>query len=437
MKHRLFLFILVFVLILVNALLTKTMDANPFGPDAAFLGIVPWWELQIPLGLSLFAAASFMAALGIGAIFWLALLPLCGARRIPESGLLNLARCSAWCAWPLGACCITSLAAFCFPWLQRPDVFASLDGRSFLMLQMGVGLILMLMLPALLERRSAGPSLRLAAVFLIAALALSCGLLWWWGQALPFLVIAMAGSLALILLLPQPDGTRSRLAALLALSTALCVYVIGFGSMMPGYAPLEAAPAFGQHQNAVGAGILIALIPLLLTRNKQTIALTVLLAAVFIGFFMLLPTADADLAPMSEQSAAIRFCAGIAAGLTIALSLSPTLRNSLIGLRVCALLTLASGIVYTWVTLYTPIAAAAGMDEGGHRIGVGCYLCALLLMLALGLTYRLLRVPRASGDDSGDDGRSKGHRGSNAAGGKGGADADEGEAGRSDEGKER
>lgn len=414
MKHRLFLFILVFVLILINAMLTKAMDANPFGPDAAFLGIIPWWELQIPLGLSLFAASSFMAALGIGAIFWLALLPTCGARWTPQHSLLNLARCSAWCAWPLGACCITSLALFCFPWLQRQDIFASLDGRSFLMLQMGVGLILMLLLPSLLERRTASNTLRLASVFLIAALALSCGLLWWWGQALPFLVIAMAGSLALILLLPQPAATRSRLAALLALSTALCVYVIGFGSMMPGYAPLDAAPAFGQHQNAVGAGILIALIPLLLTRNKQTIALTVLLAVVFIGFFMLLPTADTDPAFMSEQSAAIRFCAGIAAGLTIALSLSPALRNSLIGLRVCALLTLASGIVYTWVTLYAPIAAAAGLDEDGQSIGVGCYLFALLLMLALGLVYRLLRVPHTScsnsdsdeenGNDSGNDG---------------------------------
>lgn len=429
MKRRLFLFILVFILILINAMLTKAMDTNPFGPDAAFLGIIPWWELQIPLGLSLFAAASFMAALGIGALFWLSLLPTCGARWTPQSGLLNLARCSAWCAWPIGACCITSLAAFCFPWLQQREIFASLDGRSFLMLQMGVGLILMLLLPALLERRSTGHTLRLAAAFLIAALALSCGLLWWWGQALPFLVIAMAESLALMILMPQPAATRSRLAALLALSTALCVYVIGFGSMMPGYAPLDAAPAFEQHQNAVGAGILIALIPLLLTRNKQTIALTILLAVVFTGFFLLLPTADANVSPMSEQSAAIRFCAGMAAGLTIALSLSPALRNSRIGLRVCALLTLASGIVYTWVTLYTPIAAAAGIDEGGQRIGVGCYLSALILMLALGLTYRLLRVPLTPRDNSETD---NGNKGKNAGGDNDAANTDESKSARCD-----
>ena len=177
--------------------------------------------------------------------------------------------------------------------------------------------------------------------------------------------------------------------------------MIGFGNMMTGYAPLDSAPAFAQHRNAIGAGILIALIPLMLTRNPRTIGLTVLLAAVFCTFFILLPSADTEAAPLSEGGAGIRLCAGIAAGLTLALSLSRALRASAIGVKVCALLALADAALYTWLTLYGPVELLAGMDVSGMRLSLICFGIGLLLQIGLGLAFlkmMLAPVPREEGE---------------------------------------
>lgn len=399
MKRRLFLLLLVFILILVNALLTKLMDTSILS-NAELMGLVPIWQLQIPLVLGLFGAASLAAALGIGALFWAALLPVCGAGWAPQRTLLPISRGSAWCAWPMIACCCTALAAFVFPWMQQTDLLGSADGRVLFMAHAGVGLIIVLAVRILLLRHP-GTEMRLLAVFLCAALALSCGLIWWWGQALPFLAMALAGSLALALLVPQSPAVRSRLALLLAVSLAICVYVIGFGNMMTGYAPLDSAPAFAQHRNAIGAGILIALIPLMLTRNPRTIGLTVLLAAVFCTFFILLPSADTEVAPLSEGGAGIRLCAGIAAGLTLALSLSRALRESAIGVKVCALLALADAALYTWLALYGPVELLAGMDVSGMKLSLICFGIGLLLQIGLSLAFlkmMLAPVPREEGE---------------------------------------
>lgn len=392
MKRRLFLLLLVFVLILVNALLTKLMDTSILS-NAELMGLVPVWQLQIPLVLGLFGAASLAAALGIGALFWAALLPTCGAGWTPQRTLLQTSHGSAWCAWPLIACCCTALAAFVFPWMQRADLPGSIDGRILFMAHAGIGLIIMLAVRIMLLKHP-GTEMRLLAVFLCAGLALSCGLIWWWGQALAFLSIALAGALALALLAPQTPSARSRLALLLGVSLAICVYVIGFGNMMTGYAPLDSAPAFAQHRNAIGAGILIALIPLMLTRNPRTIGLTVLLAAVFCTFFLLLPTADTEVAPLSEAGAGIRLCAGIAAGLTLALSLSRSLRESAIGAKVCALLALADAALYTWLTLYSPVEELAGLDSSGMKLSLICFGIGLLLQIGLGLAFlKMMAAP--------------------------------------------
>lgn len=403
MKHRIFLGILVLTLILLNALQTRVLDATPLSDTPTLLG-TPYWQLKTALSAGLFTATTMMAAAGIGAYFWLGLLPACGARWTPEPALLQLGRCGAWCAWPAAASCLPGLSYFVFPWMKQDYWDGALSGTMIMMGQMTISLIILITLGYLLQSTSRD-NVRLPAVFLSALVALGCGILWWWGKGLDFLVIALATSLSLVILLPHNRDIRPQLGGLLAVSAALCVYVIGFGGMMTSYAPTpQFSPALTETSGITMTvsiiillltGILLSILPILRRRGKVLAGLPLLLCGLLIIISIILSgTPEASTTPSSDTliPQMTRWCAGLAAGLTLTLSLVPAVRRNGALLRIAAGLIILLSLVYAWLLMY------ANASTNGYDWPVGtkaslCYLISLLLMLALGVAYYRLKAP--------------------------------------------
>lgn len=403
MKHRIFILILILVLILLNALQTQVQDASPLSDTPSILG-VPFWQLKTALSAGLFTATSMMAAAGIGAYFWAGLLPACGARWTPEPELLQLGRCGTWCAWPIAASCLSGLSFFVYPWMRQDYGEGTLSGLLLMAGQMTLALIILISI-GFMQHSSKRNKLQLVIVFLSASTALSCGQLWWWGRALDFLVISMASSLAVIILLPHRPETRPQLGALLAVSLALCVYIIGFGNMMTAYAPTTEFHPAGAASSGIlitGSilvllltGIALALLPVLKQHSKLISALPILLCGLVIVISILLSgehsPGTASTASDTPQLAMItRWCAGLAAGLTLALSLIPSLRRTALTLRLAAALTLLLSLCYAWLLMYSH-AATNGYDWPLGLPATICYLLALLLLLALSTSFYLLK----------------------------------------------
>lgn len=404
MKHRIFLGILVLVLILLNALQTSVLEASPLDDTPGILGI-PSWQLKMSLSTGLFTATSMMAAVGVGAYFWLGLLPACGARWTPEPSLLQLGRCGAWCAWPIAASCLPGLSYFVFPWMREEYWGGSISGMMLMMLQMTVSLIILIILGYLLQH-TARDKMRLPAVFLSTLVALGCGLLWWWGKGLDFLVVALASALSLAILLPHPPSIRPQLGALLAVSMALCVYVIGFGGMMTAYAPTaHFSPSMSQDSGVLATvsvivlilvGITAAFLPVLRRHGKILTGLPILLCGLLIIISIIMSgspqTGDTSTPGNPLIAPAGRWCAGLAAGLTIALSLIPAIRRNGLVLRLAAGLALLLCLCYAWLIMYAH-ASANGYDWPMGTQATVCYLLSLLLMLGLAFAYYRLKSP--------------------------------------------
>lgn len=417
MKHRIFLGILVLVLILLNALQTRVLDASPLLDTPSLLG-TPFWQLKTALSAGLFTATSMMAAVGIGAFFWLGLLPACGARWTPEPALLRLGYCGAWCAWPVAASCIPALSYCVFPWVREEYLDGAFSGTALLMGQMTLSLIFLILLGYLLQ----GPArdrTRLPAVFVSALIALGCGLLWWWGKGLDFLVMALASSLSVIILLPHNPGIRPLLGSLLAVSAALCVYVMGFGGMMTAYAPTaQFSPALPGESGVTAticvivlvlAGILLALLPVLRRRGKVLAGLPILLCGLLVVISIIMSGSPAPDTAAPDTGALVprltRWCAGLAAGLTLALSLVPAIRRSGLMLRLGAALALLLALCYAWLIMYAN-AATNGYEWPMGTPATVCYLLSLLLMLGLGWAYyRLKSCGKACREQKGNAGR--------------------------------
>lgn len=194
----------VFLVLLVLFLLLATMANQHVQNPAALisndkvLGFIPLWQLINVLPAGIFAAGVCAVAIGMGAEFWRALLPLCGARWLPAISLSRLADAGLWCGWVTLATCITSLGRV-FPWsVGEPGAYGpGLTPTSFfdvehylLVLQIcGAVMILTRILAMRLRQKAALP-----IVILTSAAALVCGQ--FWCRALPI------SYLSICLLLP-------------------------------------------------------------------------------------------------------------------------------------------------------------------------------------------------------------------------------------------
>ncbi len=293
MKSRVFLIALVLLLLLVNAAFAQAMNATVVS-GGSLLGLIPFWELKHSLPCGIFAAAALAAALGMGAQFWAGLLPACGAGKwVPAKHLSQFATTGLWCGWPLLGACF-AVAASLFPWASPgAQGEAWFQSRNALMVQLGASVVLLAVLRAVQGMR--GGKAGLPQVFVSAAVALSCGLMWWNGRALDFLAMALIAPPALSLLLAPPAKKKARnsLAWLLVAALALGTYACGSQYLMVAYLP----------EPVSGWGLLSAC------------------------------------------------CAGLALLLTLALALFPRLRCHALSLRVAAALALLLLVGYNWEML--------------------------------------------------------------------------------------
>ena len=187
MRKRIFLVALLLFLLLATMANQHVQNAAALLGGGKVLGCIPLWQLYNVLPAGIFAAGASAAALGMGAEFWRALLPLCGAGWTPKMPLSRLADAGLWCGWVTLAACITALGCV-FPWSTgAPGAYGpGLSSTTFydvenyqLVLQIcGGATILSRILAVWLKERAALP-----IVLLVSAAALVCGQ--FWCQALP------------------------------------------------------------------------------------------------------------------------------------------------------------------------------------------------------------------------------------------------------------
>ncbi len=330
MKTRVFLVALVMLLLLLNAAFSQVMNATIFSGGELF-GLIPYWELKESLPCGVFAAAAFVAALGMGAQFWGGLLPACGAGRwVPGRDFTRFATAGVWCGWPLLGCCF-AVAGFLFPWAQEGGQGAAwFQTRSALLVQMSASVVLLAglrMVQALRGGRAGLPDALLAT-----AVALSCGLLWWQGRALDFLATALIAPLALSLQLAPPARQKGRiqLAWLLVAALALGTYACGTRYLMQAYLP----------------------------------------------------------APVEGWSMLSACCAALAALLMLSLALVPALRRCTTALRVVAGLALLLVLAYNWDMLACQVLTRHPQLLLTYpAIWVGLVVYGLFLLLLSGLAW--------------------------------------------------
>ncbi|MBR3926113.1 MAG: hypothetical protein IKJ58_05050 [Akkermansia sp.] len=240
MKKRIFLVTLILFLLLATMANQHVQNPAALMGNSEVLGCIPLWRLHNALPAGIFAAGAAAAALGIGAEFWRALLPLCGAGWTPKLMLSRLADAGLWCGWVTLATCITALGCV------FPDSVNTLepmyDNSAYLLvLQLcGAAMITCRLLAIWLRGKAALP-----ICLLSAAAGLVCGQYWWQGGAIGFFSTALLLPWAFLLLLPG-KGDDVAPAQLWMSFAALCIALYGAAfaptiSMYTGAVPADSA----------------------------------------------------------------------------------------------------------------------------------------------------------------------------------------------------
>lgn len=233
MKKRLFL--ILFVLFLLLATMGKQHVQNPaalVGGDKV-LGFIPLWELYNILPAGLFAAGVSAAALGMGAEFWRALLPLCGATRVPLPALSRMADAGLWCGWLTLAVCIKNQSNI-FPGISEQGTGMYSEQAYELVLQIGgLCMVLCRILALRLKEKAALP-----IVILSAATALVCGQYWCREQAIGFLTLSLLLPWGLLLLW-RPTHLSSQLFYMTLTALGMTIYGLSFAPTISNYVPAD------------------------------------------------------------------------------------------------------------------------------------------------------------------------------------------------------
>lgn len=181
------------------------------------------------LSRGLFAAATLVAMSGMGAQFWLHVLPLCSDTP-PPSFLRGMASAGLWCGWLPMALCLVPLG-FSLPTEESRPYLHWLFPYTV----SGGAAALLLCRACLMTGRGC---FHLPAALLCAATALVCGLLWWQGFATCFLATASVLPFALRLLFPGAAMGRPSIW-LCFTAVALTLYSLYFHSLILRYPPLS------------------------------------------------------------------------------------------------------------------------------------------------------------------------------------------------------
>lgn len=262
MRHRLFIIGLM-VLIFGYTLFISQVNENIMMLNTdLYLGMVGYEKLWRTFPTSVLAVAACLAAVGIGGQFWGSLLPLCNASWTPSRYLGRLGALGLWCGWPFFALAY-GWAVNVFPYVADAGSDFALFSRQGLLVQCLVGVALLV--GCRVVTYYVGRNIGFAVVPIEAAVALSCGLLWWGGQAVSFLGIAIAMPPALLLLVRGDTESRREISWLLMAGLALAAYGVCSSWLTCGFLPGEQPPA----AVLFGAAALAGLALLLLTPLRE------------------------------------------------------------------------------------------------------------------------------------------------------------------------
>lgn len=228
---RAFIVLLVIFALLAATTIQHTLNTPPQSP-ATMLGLIPVNDMVFALPAGIFAAGIIGIALGIGAEFWQAILPLCGADWVPTRRLSALADAALWCGWTTVGTCTAALLCI-FPWLSTAE-FGSLytpsNYRYLLFIGIGAMISVRLFNTYLGRRHTMLPAL------ICLGFALAAGQCWWNGLPIDFVAAAILLPLAVLLCSGHLTGTdQSPLIWLVITALALALYATGFSQLIMSY----------------------------------------------------------------------------------------------------------------------------------------------------------------------------------------------------------
>lgn len=211
------LLILVLTILIINTLLQRVAWADPLTQPGA-------WALRFSLPAGVTAAALSLAVLGMGALIWRGILPLCSTAWSPQRAWSYMGVGGLWCGW------IPLLCALAY----YPTAGA---GPSYWLIGGFIALIACRMLSLLCHHRLVG----LLCGLVTAAVAVLCGQELWPATPLDALVMGLAAAAALELLRERTPARQ--LVWLVSAALFFCAYTSAFGYMLAFYPPGEVAPA--------------------------------------------------------------------------------------------------------------------------------------------------------------------------------------------------
>lgn len=275
--------ILVFFLLIINILMRRAADANPF--YASELALL---HHTLPAGVA--AAGLLAAALGAGAQVWRGALPLCGAGEwSPQRSWSAMTLCGLWCGW------LPLLCALPFCSLAMGD---EADTPSRWLIGAFLALLLCRILSHLpLSTFFAG---RLLITLIAAAACAICGQQLWPDTPLGILSLGLAGSAALYLLTQRSPAPQA--VWLVPAGLALCAYCAAFGHLLASYPPHELSPTPPEGSAGVAVGMVVLALSIIclpplrrtLAGRRLTAALALLAAAAWVGVRSAAPFSESD-----------------------------------------------------------------------------------------------------------------------------------------------
>lgn len=228
---RAFLILLLFFALLAATAIQHTLSSTPLS-TGKMLGLVPVTDMVFALPAGIFAAGLIGIALGLGAEFWRAMLPLCGADWVPTRRFNAMADAGLWCGWVTVGACYTALPCI-FPWLSLNNTATLYNAEHYrLLLFICLGsMIAARLFNTYLPRRHG-----ILATFICAAVGLAAGQCWWNGLPIDFVALALLLPVSVILCLPaQAEAANSPFTWLCILALALSLYATGFSQLIVNY----------------------------------------------------------------------------------------------------------------------------------------------------------------------------------------------------------
>lgn len=228
---RAFLVLLLFFILLCATGIQHTLAA-PLLSNDKMPGGVSINEMLHAMPTGIFAAGALIAAMGIGAEFWRALLPLCGADWAPTHRFTLLADAALWCSWlTLGTCINAQFCIFPATFTPGAESLYSTENYRMLLLTGSATMICVRLFNTYIPRRHG-----MFIVLLCTATAIAAGQFWWNGKPIDFMAIALLLPLSAILLLPPHKELAAIPFTWLCLTAlALVIYATGFSQLIISY----------------------------------------------------------------------------------------------------------------------------------------------------------------------------------------------------------